>query len=87
MSPKDFFETTEKVRKEYSKLIKAVEYDADFQKDRSLPEEKRTTSEQTLNKLKSDLDVYLTEAEWSSLTGNLNNSASIDAFKKKIILQ
>ncbi len=71
---------------EYSKLIKAVEYDADFQKERSLPEEKRTTSEQSLNKLKSDLDFTLTEAEWSSLTGNLNNSAAIDAFKKKIIL-
>lgn len=71
---------------EYAKLIKAVEYDADYQKERTLPEERRTTSEQSLNKLKADLDFTLTEAEWSSLTGNLNNSAAIDAFKKKIIL-
>jgi len=71
---------------EYSKLIKAVDYSTDFQRERTLPEEKRTTSEQTLNKLKSELDITLTEAEWSSLTGSLNNSASIDAFKKKIIL-
>ncbi len=70
---------------QFTKLIKAVEYESEFQKEKSLPEEKRITSELTLNKLKSDLKFSLTEAEWSSLKGILNNASSAEAFKKKII--
>lgn len=52
-------------------------------KKKSIPEEKRTTSEQSLNKLKSELNIVLTEAEWNSLKNVLNNAVSSDAFRKK----
>lgn len=70
---------------QFSKLLKVVDYENEFEKEKTLPEEKRTTSEQALNKLKSELSFTLTEAEWSSLKGSLNNPASSDAFRKKII--
>ncbi len=69
----------------FAKLQKVIDYESEFEKEKSLPEEKRTTSEQVLNNLKSDLGITFTEAEWSSLTGNLSSQPSLDAFKKKII--
>ncbi len=68
-----------------AKLIKINSYSIELEKEKSLPEEKRTTSEQALNNLKSGLSITLTEAEWNSLKSLLNNDASSDAFKKKII--
>jgi len=73
------------VNSQFNKLTKIAVYQNEFEKDKSLPEEKRTTGEQELNKLKSDLSFTLTEAEWSSLRSTLNNPAVSDAFKKKII--
>ena len=40
---------------QFSKIVKVVDYYGDLQKEKTLPEEKRTTSEQTLSKLKTDL--------------------------------
>ena len=73
------------VNSQFNKLTKIAVYQNEFEKEKSLPEEKRTTGEQELNKLKSDLSFTLTEAEWSSLRSTLNNPAVSDAFKKKII--
>lgn len=70
---------------QFSKLVKIIEYYNVFEKEKSIPEEKRTTSEQSLNKLKSELNIVLTEAEWNSLKNVLNNAVSSDAFRKKII--
>ncbi len=73
------------VNSQFNKLTKIALYQNEFEKEKSLPEEKRTTSEQELNKLKSELSFALTEAEWSSMRNTLNNPAVTDAFKKKII--
>jgi putative nucleotidyltransferase with HDIG domain len=73
------------VNAQLSLIEKILKYEDDIEKEQQLPEEKRTTSEQTLNKMKSELAVTLTEAEWTSLKNNLNNSSAFDAFKKKII--
>lgn len=73
------------VNSQFNKLTKIADYQNEFEKEKSLPEEKRTTSEQELNKLKSELSFALTEAEWSSMRNTLNNPAVTDAFKKKII--
>jgi hypothetical protein len=70
---------------QFVKLTRIAGYESEFEKEKTLPEEKRTTSEQALNKLKSELSFTLTEAEWSSLRSTLNNPAASDAFKKKII--
>jgi len=66
-------------------LQKVIDYESVFEKEKALPDEKRTTSEQSLIKIKSELNLNLTEAEWSSVRGSLNSQAEIDAFRKKII--
>lgn len=73
------------INAQFIKLSRIAEYENEFEKEKSLPEEKRTTSEQALNKLKSELSFTLTEAEWSSIRSTLSNSSASDAFKKKII--
>ncbi|HWA05727.1 MAG TPA: HDIG domain-containing protein, partial [Ignavibacteria bacterium] len=73
------------INSQFAKLTRITDYENEFEKEKSLPEEKRTTTEQSLNKLKSELSFTLTEAEWSSLRSTLNNPAGSDAFKKKII--
>ncbi|MBN8586402.1 MAG: HDIG domain-containing protein [Ignavibacteria bacterium] len=70
---------------QFARLLRISEYENELEKEKSLPEEKRTTSEQALNKLKSELSFTLTEAEWSSLKSTLSNPQAADAFKKKII--
>lgn len=70
---------------QFSKLVKVIDYYSSLEKEKTIPEEKRTTSEQSLNKLKSELNIVLTEAEWNSLKSVLNNTVSADAFRKKII--
>lgn len=69
----------------FGKLVKVIDYYSSYEKEKSIPEEKRTTSDQSLDKLKSELNIVLTEAEWSSLKSVLNTAASADAFRKKII--
>lgn len=61
-----------------------VEYDAVLEKEKSLPDEKRTATRQALDKMKAELGLVFTEAEWKSL-GFLKNQSETDAFKKKII--
>lgn len=69
----------------FGKLTRINNYSNDLDKEKNLPEEKRTTSEQALNSLKAELGFTLTEAEWSSMKSILGSDASTDAFKKKII--
>lgn len=73
------------VNNQFTRLTKVSAYEGELEKEKSLPEERRTTSEQTLNKLKSELSFTLTEAEWNSLKTTLGNPQTSDAFKKKII--
>lgn len=70
---------------ELLRIEKIVDYDIGMEKEKTLPEEKRTLSEQGLNNLKSGLRVSLTEAEWNSLKSVFGSQVSLDAFRKKII--
>ncbi len=70
---------------ELSRIEKIVDYDIGMEKEKSLPEEKRTFSEQGLNNLKAGLRVSLTEAEWNSLKSVFGSQVTLDAFRKKII--
>jgi putative nucleotidyltransferase with HDIG domain len=70
---------------ELLRIEKIVDYSLSMEKEKTLPEEKRTLSEQGINNLKSELKVTFTEAEWNSLQTVLNSQSSIDAFRKKII--
>ncbi|MBE2219121.1 MAG: HDIG domain-containing protein [Ignavibacteria bacterium] len=70
---------------ELLRIEKIVDYDIGMEKEKSLPEEKRTLSEQGLNNLKAGLRVSLTEAEWNSLKSVFGSQVSLDAFRKKII--
>lgn len=67
------------------KIKAVVDYEASYVREKTLPDEKRTTSEQELVKMKAGLDIQFTEAEWQSMTGGMNTQPEIDAFKKKII--
>jgi putative nucleotidyltransferase with HDIG domain len=69
----------------FNNLKKIIAYQSDFNNEKSLPEEKRTTSEKTLEEMKAALGVSFTEAEWKSLSSELGTQAGLDAFKKKII--
>lgn len=69
----------------FANLKKVQDYQTEYNKEKNLPEEKRTTSESTLEKMKSGLNAAFTESEWKSLTAELNVQAEIDAFKKKLI--
>lgn len=70
----------------FIKLDKVYAYESDYNKEKSIPEEKRTTSSQTLTIMKSALQVSLTEPEWKALYTALSTPAGNEAFKKKIIL-
>lgn len=66
--------------------IKAIaDYEASYEKEKTMPDEKRTTSEQALVKMKSELGISFTEAEWKSITSGMDSQPEMDAFKKKII--
>jgi len=69
----------------FARIEKVYNYESELYKEKALPEEKRTTSEQTLNSIKAELPVSLTVAEWKALNAVLSNSAEGDAFKKKIV--
>jgi putative nucleotidyltransferase with HDIG domain len=72
----------------FTRLKKVFDYDYEFEKEKALPEEKRTTSLQTLNNMKSALNIPLSEDEWKILFTMNNPSGSqltLEAFKKKII--
>ncbi|MCX7877547.1 MAG: HDIG domain-containing protein [Ignavibacteria bacterium] len=66
-------------------LMKVYEYNQQMSREASLPEEKRTTSSITFDKMKSELQVSFTEAEWNSLISVLSSGTEADAFRKKIM--
>jgi cyclic-di-AMP phosphodiesterase PgpH len=73
----------------FAGIKKITDYEKELIKEKNLPEEKRTTSTQTLNSLKTDFAVHLNDDEWNLLF-NLDNpqnsyGQSLDSFKKKII--
>ena len=69
----------------FVKIDKIYSYESDLIKERNLPEEKRTTTEQSLSGMKSELPFTLTDAEWKALYSVINTSPGRDAFKKKIV--
>lgn len=73
----------------FSKIRKVVDYEKELNKEKNFPEEKRTTSQQTLNNLKSEFNVSLSDDDWRilyALDNPQNNyGQSLDAFRKKII--
>ncbi|HJY63155.1 MAG TPA: HDIG domain-containing protein [Ignavibacteria bacterium] len=69
----------------FSRIDKINAYESELNKEKSLPEEKRTSSEKTLSYMKSELPVSFTEAEWKALYSLLSIPAESDAFRKKIV--
>ncbi len=73
----------------FAGIKKVVDYEKELNKEKNLPEERKTTSIQTLSSLKSDFGIMLSGQEWNTLY-SLDNpqndyGQSLDAFKKKII--
>lgn len=66
-------------------LSRITEYMTLMKKESLLPEEKRTTGELHLEKLKSELPLTFTQAQWEALLNTLNSRSESEAFKKKII--
>ena len=74
----------------FIKLKRALDYQSEFNKDKTLPEEKRTTNPQTLTNIRKESGINLSDEEWDALFINLAGTSSsqnvnIDNFKKKII--
>jgi putative nucleotidyltransferase with HDIG domain len=67
---------------------RVIDYDNELNKEKSLPEEKRTTNDKELSKLKEELKISFSDEEWRTLENIYNNSnpaVNFDAFKKKVI--
>lgn len=66
---------------------KVLDYQNELNKDKSLPEEKRTTNEQSLANLKNEMKISMTDNEWNTLYSFVYASGSntFDNFKKKLI--
>jgi len=69
----------------FIKLDKIYAYESELTKEKNLPEEKRTTSDQTLSVMKSEQQLALTDAEWKALYSYISTASGGDAFKKKIV--
>lgn len=73
----------------FGKISRIAAYKKELDKENNLPEEKRTTSPQTFNNLKSEVKISFTDEEWKILFAldNPQNSygISLEAFKKKVI--
>jgi cyclic-di-AMP phosphodiesterase PgpH len=67
-----------------NKIKSIIDYETVLEKEKSLPEENRTAALQTLDKMKSELGISFTEAEWKSISF-LGSQSEADAFSKKII--
>ncbi|MGH2574482.1 MAG: HDIG domain-containing metalloprotein, partial [Ignavibacteria bacterium] len=69
---------------------KTIDYENEFSREMSFPEEKRTTSDQTLKSLKSEMSVQFNQNEWDILIELYNNPGSVgsnsETFKKRIVL-
>lgn len=69
-------------------LKRAADYQNELNKEKSLPDEKRTTNEQVLARMKNDLKISLSDAEWESIMtmyNSQNPAVNFDAFRKKVI--
>lgn len=73
----------------FDNIAKVTGYERDIAKEKGIPEEKRTTSIQTLNNLKAGVNIPFTDDEWKIISAldNPQNSFGItfDGFKKKLI--
>src|SRR5258706_650385 len=72
----------------FSILKKAFDYENELTREKSLPEEKRTTNDQQLAKLKEEIRTSFADDQWKAMLGTYNNPAgqvNFDAFKKKIL--
>jgi putative nucleotidyltransferase with HDIG domain len=73
----------------FFKIKKILEYQFEIYKDKNLPEEKRTTSLQSLSNLKKESLISLSEDEWNilynTLVGQPSPNMNLENFKKKII--
>src|SRR4030095_9768 len=69
----------------FIKLDKIYAYESELTKEKNLPEEKRTTSDQTLSVMKSEQQLALIDAEWKALYSSISTASGGDAFKKKIV--
>lgn len=69
-----------------NKVKKVLDYQNEVNKESSLPEEKRTTSGQSLASLKNELSLPLNDSDWNVLYSNIYFSGNtFDNFRKKII--
>jgi putative nucleotidyltransferase with HDIG domain len=70
-----------------TKVKKVLDYQNELNKDKNLPEEKRTTSEQSLANLKNVMKISLNDNEWNALYNYFYSSGSntFDNFRKKLI--
>jgi putative nucleotidyltransferase with HDIG domain len=70
---------------------KVLDYENELNKEKSLPEERRITSQQTLNSMKEELNLPLTPDEWESLYalawGALSNQGSTWETFRKLVVQ
>lgn len=70
----------------WNKLIMVLSYETDMQKESSLPDEKHTTSEQTLLKLRNELGVTFSADEWKSLQVLWTSQANMNEARRKLVL-
>lgn len=73
----------------FRKISRVIDYENEMNREKSLPEEKRTTSVQILNKMISELDLPLSEEDWKLIfvLNKPQNPTGItfETFTKKII--
>jgi putative nucleotidyltransferase with HDIG domain len=73
----------------FVKIGRVTAYERELNKEKNLPDEKRTTNTQTFNSLKSEIRIPLNENEWNVLYALDNPQSSygfsLEAFKKKMI--
>jgi len=69
----------------FGRIDKIYSYESELIKEKNLPEEKRTTTEQSLTVMKTEMPFSFTDAEWKGLYSVINTSTGRDAFKKKIV--
>ncbi|RPI18543.1 MAG: HDIG domain-containing protein [Ignavibacteriae bacterium] len=67
---------------------KVLDYQNEINKEKNLPEEKRTTSEQSLNGIKAELNHAFSDSDWNALYNIVYSTSSgnlFDNFRKKLI--
>jgi len=73
-----------------TRLKKVADYENELIREKQLPEEKRTTSDQSLRSLKAELPIQLSDKDWVIIGSIYNPSAPLNVtpneFKKKLVL-